>query len=136
MDDNKSYSPYHGCWVIFLLLIGVPVVFYAVVYAAVYAYEPHFSRLNQVSAQCIGCGLGTVFHLSCIIAGTLRDPFRALCSRVKEFFANLPCGLPFALQCYREDLRQDGALFVPYAIIIGVCMYLTIDGVVAAFALL
>lgn len=136
MDDNKKYSPYHGCWVVFLLLIGVPLALYAVVAAAISFYQPQFARLNPASARCIGCLLGSVYHLSCIVAGLLRDPWRALRYRVKEFFANLPCGLPFAFQCYWEDMKSDGALFVPYAAIIGTCLYFAIEGGITALSYL
>ena len=136
MDDNKRYSPYHGCWVVFLLLIGVPLALYAVINTAISFYQPQFARLNPASSRAIGCLLGSVYHLSCIVAGLLRDPWRALCYRVKEFFENLPCGLPFAFRCYWEDMKNDGALFVPYAAIMIACLWLAIDGAVTALSLL
>lgn len=136
MDDNKKYSPYHGCWVVFLLLIGVPLALYAVVAAAISFYQPQFARINPASARCIGCLLGSVYHMSCIISGLLRDPWRALCYRVKEFFENLPCGLPFAFRCYWEDMKSDGVLFIPYTAIIGACLYFAIEGAVTALSYL
>ena len=136
MDDQKRVSPYRGCWIVFLLLIGVPLAFYLIIEAAISFYQPQFARLNPASARAIGCGLGSIFHMSCIVGGILREPWRALCSRVKEFFANLPCGIGFALTCYWEDLKNDGALFIPYMAIIGVCLYFAIDGAIIAISLL
>lgn len=136
MDDNKSYSPYHGCWMVFLLLIGVPLALYTVISVAINYYQPQFARINPASARCIGCILGSIYHFSCILGGLLRDPFRALCYRVSEFFSNLPCGLGFACSCYWEDMKSDGALFVPYAAIIGICLYFAIEGGITALSLL
>lgn len=136
MDDNKKYSPYHGCWMVLLALIGVPLLAYAIILAALRYYEPQFYRLNPASAQCLGCLVGSFFHMSCIIGGLLRDAWRAFCFRIREFLENLPCGLPFALQCYWEDMKQDGVLFLPYAMIIGACLYFAIEGGITALSYL
>lgn len=136
MDDNHQYSPYHGCWVVLLILIGVPLALYMVIEAAITFYQPQFARINPSSARCIGCLLGSVFHMSCVVCGLLRDPWRAVCYRVKEFFENLSCGLGFALECYWEDMKHDGVLFIIYASIIGVCLYFAIEGGITALSYL
>ena len=136
MDDNKKYSPYHGFPVTLLALIGVPLVFWLVISSAIDFYQPQFARVNPASARCIACILGSIYHFSCILGGLLRDPWHALIYRIKEFFENLPCGLPFALRCYWEDLRQDGALFIIYAAIIGTCLFFAIEGGITALSLL
>lgn len=136
MDSNKKYSPYHGCWVIFLMLICIPLAFYFIISVLINHYQPHFAQVNPASARCLGCLLGSIFHLSCLIGGLLRDPWRAFCYRVKEFFANLSCGLSFALSCYWEDMKTDGALLLPYLAIIGVCLYFAIEGGITALSLL
>ena len=136
MEDSLKRSPYRGCLVVFAALIAVPLLAWLLIGAALAYYEPQFYHLNPASAQCLGCLVGSFFHMSCVIAGLLREHWRALCYRVKEFFANLSCGLPFALRCYWEDMRQDGILFLPYATIIAVCLYLAIDGGIIVFSLL
>ena len=128
MDDNKRYSPYHGCLVVFAALIGIPLVAYLIVRVSLDYFEPQFHRLNPKSAQCIGCLVGSFFHFSCIVGGVFREAFRAVCYRVKEFFANLSCGPAFAIQCYFEDMKQDGVLFLPYTAIVITCLYLAIEG--------
>lgn len=136
MDDQKRTSPYRGCWMVLLLLIGVPLLLYGILSIALAYYYPHSMRLNQATARCLGCGLGSLYHMGCIISGLLREPFHAICYRVKEFFANLSCGLPFALRCYWDDMKHDGLLFLPYAAIIGICLYIAIQGAITALSLL
>ena len=121
---------------ILLILICVPLVFWFIISTLLNHYQPHFARVNPDSARCLGCLLGSIFHMSCLLGGLLRNPWRAFRYRIKEFFANLPCGLPFALSCYWEDMKTEGALFVPYMAIIGTCLYLAIDGGLKVLALL
>ncbi len=136
MDSNKKYSPWHGFPFVLLMLIGVPLLMYLVISAAVNYYQPQFARVNPASSRCIACMLGSIYHASCVMGGLLRDPWRVLVYRVKEFFENLPCGLPFALSCYWDDLKNDGCLFLIYAAIIGGCLYLAIEGGITALSML
>lgn len=127
MDDNKKYSPYHGCLLVFAALILVPVVAWLIFRVSLDAFQPRYARINPESAKCLGCLVGSFFHISCIVGGVFRSAWRAFCYRVKEFFENLPCGLSFALQCYWEDMKQDGVLLLPYAAIVITCLVMAIQ---------
>lgn len=118
MQDYKGYSPYHGVWVVALLLCAVPAVFALVIWLALSTYQPQYETMNGPTALCIGFGLGSVFHLSCIVVGMLRKPFRAVAFRVSEFFQNLACSPGFAFREYWEDVKQDGVAFDIYLLII------------------
>lgn len=136
MDDNKQYSPYHGCLVVIFFLIAVPLALWGILDGAMAHFRPYDAWINGPGARFIGFGLGSIFHMSCIICGILRQPFRAVCYRVKEFFENLPVSLGYAFECYWDDLKQDGVLFIIYAAIIGACLALAIDGGLETLALI
>lgn len=118
MQDHKTYSPYHGVWAVVLMLSIVPIALSWLIGIVLAVYQPQMPALNAASARCVGCGLGTVFHLACIIGGLLRESFRTLCFRISEFFANLACSASFAFQSYWDDMKQDGVVFDIYLLII------------------
>lgn len=136
MDDNKQYSPYHGCLVVIFFLVAVPLALWGILDGAMAYFRPYDAWINGPGARFIGFGLGSIFHMSCIICGILRQPFRAVCYRVKEFFENLPVSLGYAFECYWDDMKQDGVLFIIYAAIIGACLALAIDGGLETLALI
>ena len=136
MDDNKQYSPYHGCLVVIFFLIAVPLALWGILDGAMAYFRPYDAWINGPGARFIGFGLGSIFHMSCIICGILRQPFRAVCYRVKEFFENLPVSLGYAFECYWDDMKQDGVLFIIYTAIIGACLALAIDGGLETLALI
>jgi len=118
LQDHKTYSPYHGVWAVVLMLSIVPIALTWVIGLVLAVYQPHMSALNTASARFVGCGLGSIFHLACIIGGLLRDSFHTLCFRISEFFANLACSVSFAFQSYWDDMKQDGVVFDIYLLII------------------
>lgn len=118
MQDNKQYSPYHGMLPTALLLIAVPVVFVLLLEVMLATFSPRLTYVNAPSARFVGCAMGLLFHLSCIIGGLLRPSFRAFTFRISEFFQNLRCSLGFALRCYWDDIKQDGVTFDVYLAII------------------
>ena len=132
MRSENPLAARRGFWVILLFLLGVPFLFWLLVASLIHYYQPQFARLNPASARFIGLGLGSLYHGCCILAGLLKQPWHALVDRVKEFFANLLCSPSFAFSCYWEDLKDDGGpIFLIYAIIIGGCLYLSIDGCIS-----
>lgn len=136
MEESKQKSPYHGFWVIVLAMVIVPLVLWGTVYGLLCYYRPHQMRFNVPGAQFLGFGMGSLFHMSCVIGGLLRDSYRAVVYRVREFFENLVCSPLFALRCYWEDVKADGLVFTICIIIIGTCLGLTLDGLIRTLALL
>lgn len=122
MQSNKHYSPYHGVWVTVLVLIGVPVILSLVVWSALQFAQPAYEHLNMPTALCVGFGMGFLYHMSCVITGLLREPFRATAFRISEFFQNLACSPGFAIREYWEDVKSDGIVFIIYLSIILGCL--------------
>lgn len=135
-NEYKQQSPYRGMWVVLLLLIVPPIVFYALVSGVMEKYSHYSDALDSASARAFGCGVGTLFHLSCIISGVLTPGWRALKYRIGEFFENLVGGLGFALSSYWDDMRTDGVTFIIYMPIIVVNAVIAVDGILDAIALL
>ena len=134
--DGKNESPYRGIWVILLLLAVVPVVLYLVLLGPLMTWQTRFSReLNEASARVFGFGLGTVFHLSCLIGGSFRLAIQAVKKRVIDFFENVRVSLGFALECYWDDMRNDGVALILMLIPVAVCFAVFCDGLSDFWAL-
>lgn len=129
MQNGRREAPYRGLWALCLLLVAVPLGCYGIMYLAIGAYQTHLpSAMNRAGAQLLGFGIGSVFHLSCMVAGMFRKATAAVRKRVGEFFANLTVSVGFACRCYWDDIKEDGAEMVIYLLIIGACLWLALDG--------
>ena len=90
MDSEDKNQPYKGLW-IFIIMMSVPsalltLLFYAVIslYQREYGFE-----LNFASAKILGCGVGMLYHISCMILGVFTKDFLAVAERLKEFVLNI-----------------------------------------------
>lgn len=118
--EYKKQSPYRGLWVILLMLTGVPLLLFGVLYAAMEFHQPYNTDLNLATAKVIGCGLGTVFHLSCAVAGVFTPHVQAVMYRIGEFFENLIVSPGFAFESYWDDMKNDGVvLLIELPILVG-----------------
>lgn len=124
--ENKS--PYRGMWAVIIALIIFPVFCWFILDAALARCIPHTPEINAATAQAVGFGLGTLFHLSCMVAGTLTEPFLAVKNRIKEFFENLIVSFPFALKYYIYSIKTDGIVFWIYFAIMIACALISADG--------
>ena len=95
--------------------------------------ENHISRANKTFACGVGFGLGTIFHLSCIVAGAFDEPFILLKRRVADFFENLTVSPSLAFRCYAQDIRDDGVTFTVYFLIMLACFVLAVNGIKATW---
>lgn len=112
IGEHKNKSPYHGVAIACFLMILVPVVMYLIMRTLLFELQPASGReLNEASARVLGLGIGVLFHLGCIIGGVLKDSFKIVVNRVKEFFDNLKFSFKLAWKCYIEQLRDGGIAF-------------------------
>ncbi len=129
ISEQKEKSPYHGILIACIVLALVPLVLYGIVRVAIFQYQTQFSdELNEASSKLFGFGTGMLFHLSCIIAGALKEPFAIVVNRVKDFFSNLKFSFKVAWTCYKFDIQSNGVAFwIIFAVMIAnVCLF--IDG--------
>ncbi len=128
LDDSKYRSPYYGLWIVLLVMIGIPLLFYAF-FCEMFDLFPIGPRaLNEPSARAFGFGVGTVVHLGCFIGGVFAEPVRAVKKRMAAFFGNLKVSLRFAFKCYFEDIKSDGAVLFIVSAVAAVCAYVTYTG--------
>lgn len=128
-DDEIKRSPYRGILFTIIMLVGVPVGVFTLLYVAVMKWSSYSNYyLNFYTAQALGFGCGFLFQLSCILCGLLKKCFRAVVKRVVGFFGNLTISFKFAFKMYIDDLREDGAVFWIYFIIIVITLHLSISG--------
>ena len=135
-NEHKRQSPYRGMWVVLLLLIVPPLLCYGVVNGVLERFSRSSDALDAATAKALGCGMGSLFHMICILSGVLTAGWEALKYRIREFFENLIVGPGYALSTYWEDMRNDGVTFIIYMTIILVNASVTVDGVLEAIALL
>ena len=134
--DGKNESPYRGLWVILLVLAVVPVVFYLCLLGPLLTWQTRFSReMNEASARVFGFGLGIVFHLSCWVGGSFRHAIDAVKKRVVDFFENVRVSLGFALECYLDDMKNDGVALLLMLIPVVACVAVFCGGLSDFWAL-
>ena len=118
MSESSNKSPYRGTLPTILALCAVPIVLAWLFEKTLLINQPFWAVVNRPSARFVGFGAGFVFQIICIMCGLLRDSFRIVRFRIKEFFENLPCSVGFAFQCYWEDIKSDGIVFDLYLLVI------------------
>ena len=130
---EQQPRPYRGFLVTCIVLVGIPLLFFLLIRLWVNAGTPFPLPQNQRFAQGVGFGLGTVFHLSCIVAGAFTEPFLLLQRRIVDFFENLTVSPSLAFRCYAEDVRDDGVTFTVYFLIMLSCFVLAVNGIKATW---
>lgn len=127
MNESEYNSPYKGLLVALFFLIIVPIVAYGVLLEIMNTWRPHF--LNELTARALGCGIGSALHLGMIFQGLLSAPFRAVISRIVEFFQNFVISPKLAFSEYWRDIKTKGIAFWIYAAVMGGCLYVCVDAV-------
>jgi hypothetical protein len=130
---EQQPRPYRGFLITCIVLIGIPLLFVFLIHLWINVGKPFPTLQNQSFAVGVGFGLGTVFHLSCIVAGAFTEPFLLLKRRVADFFENLTVSPSLAFRCYAQDIRDDGVTFTVYFLIMLTCFVLAANGIKATW---
>lgn len=133
---GKEKSKTKGTFIVVIAMIIVPLLIYWVVDWAIGLHAQHSVYLNDATSRALGFGLGTVFHLSLIVTGVLKDAFNVVKERVIEFFENLVVSLWFAIKCYWESIFTDGISLWLYLAVMVACAWLSYDGFRDALAII
>lgn len=131
---GKNKSPYYGVWQTCLLLIIVPIALFAGIYFIFEKYQNYSKIINCYGAMGIGFGVGSLFHISCIIAGLFKGLFSIVINRIAEFFSNLSISFKFAFKLYIEDLKTNGMVFWIYFVIVLLFIAFSIYGFIMYFS--
>ena len=127
-NEQKHQSPYRGMWVILIMLIIPPLICYRIVGAILEAYSHSSAALDLATTKALGCGMGFLIHMICILSGVLTAGWEALKFRIGEFFENLIVGVGYAFTSYWEDMKHDGVTFIIYFAIMAVNATIMING--------
>ena len=130
---EQPQKPYRGFVPTCIVLIGVPLLFFLLIYSWLTTGVSFVPSANKTFACGVGFGLGTVFHLSCIVAGAFTEPFILLKRRIADFFENLTVSPSLAFRCYIQDIRDDGVTFTVYFLIMLACFLLALNGIKATW---
>ncbi len=135
LDDSKYKSPYYGLWLVLLVMIGIPFLFYGILYGLFDDFQNESAAVNEASARALGFSVGTAFHLSFLAGGAFSKHIAAVGRRVVNFFGNLKVSVGFAFQCYFEDIKSDGAVFLIVFAVMAACAYVAYTGLRDFFVL-
>ena len=135
-NEYKRQSPYRGFFIIMVLLILPPMICWGLADAILDKFSTWPDALDDATAKALGCGLGFLFHMICVLCGVLTDGWQALKYRIGEFYENLTVGVGYAFSSYWEDMRTDGVTFIIYGSVILINTFLTLDGVMDCIAIL
>ncbi len=131
-NEYKRQSPYRGFFIIMVLLILPPIICWGLADAILDKFSTWPDALDDATAKALGCGLGFLFHMICVLCGVLTDGWQALKYRISEFFENLIVGVGYAFRTYWEDMQSDGVTFILYGSVILVNALVTADGLMDA----
>ncbi len=134
---NQKKSPYHGT-VLTAAIMCLPSVFATwILYKVMSSVQPTTAiEIHISTAKFIGCGVGVLFHLSCLIAGVFKEPFGVVKKRVRNFFEYLTPVPSVAFKLYFDDLKTEGAEFWIYFAIFVANVSVTADGLLDFLALI
>lgn len=135
-NEYKRQSPYRGFWITLLLLIVPPLVCFGIVDSVLDSFSKWPDDLDAATAKALGCWLGFLVHMICLLSGLLTPGWEALKYRVADFFENLIVGVGYAIKSYWENIVADGVTFLICFSIILTNFLIMVDGVRDALALL
>ena len=128
--NGKEQKVYHGVIGSSLILIGVPILLFIIVYLLLNSDKRGTEESNLYFAYMIGLGAGGIFQLSCVLAGLIKGTFKVVVNRVKELIGNLQINFKFAWKCYFDNIKTYGIVYWIYFLIIGTTCGFTIYGIV------
>ncbi|MBO5039941.1 MAG: hypothetical protein J6D09_02455 [Clostridia bacterium] len=136
MIFKPKKTPYQGLWAFILFMLLPSVVMTSLSFGAMMKWQGRFGAdFNWASAKAVGCGLGILFHISCIIIGAFTEDFNAVKTRLKEFIANLSASPKTAFKWYWQDVKTLGLAFYIDLALVGINIYVFVDALQDYFAL-
>lgn len=128
--EGKQKSPYKGVAVSCLLLFGVPLAIFVLMYFAFDTWTSYSKQGVMFSAMALGFGTGTIFDLSCVVAGIFKGTFSVIAKRVATLISDLKLIGKRAFKWYFNSVKEDGIVFWIYLFVILVVVFLTVYGIV------
>jgi hypothetical protein len=118
MDENeREKSPYHGVWMLSLIMIGVPLILYLVFVPVFRTQGLVYPELVTLSARVLSGAVGVMVHFVFLITGVFRESMAVVRARLDEFFDDLKLDVGFAFKDYWYNIKVGGVAFLIYFVI-------------------
>ena len=127
--QGKEQNQYKGILVQIIILILIPLLVFGLLYLLFTKWTDYSKNEVLAMSMAFGFGIGTLFFLSCAIAGLFKGTFIVIINRIREFFGNLKISFKFALRYYKENIIEYGVLFWIYLVIFIVNVLLAYIGI-------
>jgi len=129
MNDYEKKSPYKGVIIMSIIMIIIP-IFLCFLFEGVISDQQgrYGEEVNKNTALFLGCGAGLIFQLSCALCGAFKGMLKVVIKRIVGFFSNLSISFRVAIITYWDDLKEDGAAFWIFFIIIVVTLSICLKG--------
>ena len=125
LEGERNRSPYRGILVSCLVLIIVPLLLFNAVYTSIVKFDKTMTDdMRMYSSMMFGFGAGTCFNISCVLIGVLKADFKVVVKRIGNFFSNLFISPKIAFMCYKSELKEHGAAFWIYFLIMAIYVVL------------
>lgn len=133
---STKKSPYQGLWIFLPIMFAPSVVITAILYFVIARWQPQYiAEFNWATAKMFGFGSGILFHFCCWIAGAFKQDFRAVKTRLKEFFENIVVSPKLAFTCYWDDVKTLGLAFWIDMAVVGLNAYIFVDALLDYLAI-
>ncbi|MBO5867184.1 MAG: hypothetical protein J6Q55_03960 [Clostridia bacterium] len=120
IGEHKERSPYHGVFVAAFFMVLVPILLFLLINGSIKLWQPHTAVEERIAtAKMFGLGTGFLFHITLMLVGVMKEPFRAVVRRIANFFENLKFNFKLAWTCYVDEVKETGVAFwIFFAIIV------------------
>lgn len=128
-NDERNRSPYKGFIASCLFLIIIPLILYFLVFSSIKRFDKSMSDDMKIySSMMFGFGAGTILNISYMLIGVLKTDFQIVMKRIGNFISNLFISPKIAVICYKSELKEGGAAFWGYFIIMVIYFVLFLIG--------
>ncbi len=135
--NYENRSPYNGILISILFMCLPSILCTWLFFEAIDIFQPQFGHdLNWASAKVLGCGIGVLFHLGCLLKGDFTKEFSVVINRLKEFFSYLFISPSLAFRFYFDDIKENGVVFWIYFVITFTNTYIFVTAIQDVIALL
>lgn len=127
--EGKNKSPYRGLFLSSLMLLAVPTFCIIVLYIALQKTQKGTPEiLCLYMAFAFGGMIGTLFNISCAIAGLYKGTLSTVLIRISKLFSNLKISFKYAMKQYFDDLITNGFSFWIYLLVLLINITLMVVG--------
>lgn len=129
--EGKNKSPYHGLLLSSIMLLLVPIFCTIILYFAFIKTQKNTAE-SMCFLMALGFGgmIGTLFNISCALAGLYKGTLSVILIRISKLFSNLAISFKYAMKQYFNDLITNGFSFWVYLLVLIINIAMMVVGFV------